>query len=95
MAEQAPRKTWGHLMELGAIALIAAFATVAVYAWLFPAMAIATPCGIVIGVVAAAGLAFLRIYRRYGFVRAVCSSLGVAALSGYLALFGLLNLLGA
>lgn len=95
MAEQAPRKVWVLLLELAAIVLIAAAVTVAIYAWVFPALAIATPCGVVIGAIVAAGLAFRRLHRRYGFVAAACGSLGVAALSGYLALFGLLNMLGA
>lgn len=95
MTEQTRRKAWTWLVELAAIALIAASVTVAVYAWMLPAMAIATPYGVVIGLLLAAGFAFLRIYRPYGFLPAMCSSLAVAALSGFLALFGLLNMLGA
>lgn len=95
MTERRLRKAWVHLAELGAIVLIATSATIAVYARVFPAMAIATPYGVAISVLLAAGLAFHRIYRFYGLVPALCSALAVATLSGGLSLFGLLNILGA
>jgi hypothetical protein len=84
----------GLYIKLAAIIVGMPLAVLAVYAWLFPALHIKSPYGVIIGTLIAAGLSFYYIKQAKDITLAFIGAFVIAVIVPFLCFFLIANILG-